>query len=150
MSAVVSLDALLHDQRVWRGHAPPLSAPGQTTHRPDLDAALPQQGWPSSALTEILLPADGLGELALLLPTLAQLTRSGATVALIAPPYIPYAPAWSEAGVEQQRRELLNARLLAVNGRWESHQGVCQLIATRLEDLTPLLGALPTRSRDFH
>ena len=51
---------------------------------------------------------------------------------------------------EQQRRELLDARLLAVNGRWESHQGVSQLIATRLEDLTPLLGMLPTRSRDFH
>ncbi len=56
---------------------------------------------------------------------------------------------WERLG-ERQRRELLGSRLMAVNGRWESHEGVAHLIATSLEDLTPLLGMLPTRSRDFH
>ena len=51
-------------------------------------------------LTELLLPADGVGELALLMPTLARLGRDGGTLALIAPPYLPYAPAWQAAGID--------------------------------------------------
>jgi error-prone DNA polymerase len=55
---------------------------------------------------------------------------------------------------ERQRRELVRARLLAVQGTWqrdvESGGEVRHLIATRLRDLTPLLGDLMTGSRDFH
>jgi error-prone DNA polymerase len=51
---------------------------------------------------------------------------------------------------EQQRRELLGARLLAVYGVLERQGEVAHLIAGRLRDLTPLLGSLVTQSRDFH
>jgi error-prone DNA polymerase len=51
---------------------------------------------------------------------------------------------------DRQRRELLGSRLLAVYGRVEREGAVVHLIAGRLVDLTPLLGSLPTRSRDFH
>ncbi|EIL90444.1 error-prone DNA polymerase [Rhodanobacter fulvus Jip2] len=51
---------------------------------------------------------------------------------------------------EAQRLPLLQARLLAVEGQWEQVEGVSHLIAHRLRDLTPLLGALDARSRDFH
>jgi error-prone DNA polymerase len=51
---------------------------------------------------------------------------------------------------EAQRLPLLQARLLAVEGQWEQVEGVSHLIAHRLKDLTPLLGALDARSRDFH
>ncbi len=51
---------------------------------------------------------------------------------------------------ESQRRPLLQARLLAVEGQWEHVDGVSHLIAHRLQDLTALLGALDARSRDFH
>ena len=51
---------------------------------------------------------------------------------------------------EAQRRALIEARLLAVEGQWEHVDGVSHLIAHRLQDLTPLLGALDARSRDFH
>jgi error-prone DNA polymerase len=56
---------------------------------------------------------------------------------------------WRDVG-ERQRRELLGARLLAVYGRVEREGSVVHVLAGRLVDLTPLLGALPTRSRDFH
>ncbi|MDN3518821.1 error-prone DNA polymerase [Aquisalimonas lutea] len=56
---------------------------------------------------------------------------------------------WRRLG-ERQRRALLEARLLGVVGRWEQRDGVCHLIAGRLEDHSALLGRLPTRSRDFH
>ncbi len=57
---------------------------------------------------------------------------------------------------ESQRRELVHARLLAVQGTWqrdvESGGEVRHLIASRLKDLTPLLGRLADvgpGSRDF-
>jgi len=52
--------------------------------------------------------------------------------------------------VEKQRRETLATRLLGVYGQLESRPGVTHLVAKRLVDLTPLLGRLETRSRDFH
>jgi error-prone DNA polymerase len=50
---------------------------------------------------------------------------------------------------DAQRTVLLGARLLAVHGTWQREGDVRNLIAGRLEDLTPLLGRLATGSRDF-
>jgi error-prone DNA polymerase len=52
--------------------------------------------------------------------------------------------------VERQRREVLASRLVEVSGNVEREREVVHLIAGRLVDRTPLLGALETRSRDFH
>lgn len=52
--------------------------------------------------------------------------------------------------VEQQRREVMRARLLGGDGQWQSANSVTHLVAKRLVDLTHLLGELGTRSRDFH
>ncbi|MET3133990.1 error-prone DNA polymerase [Oxalobacteraceae bacterium GrIS 1.11] len=51
---------------------------------------------------------------------------------------------------EQQRRELMTARLLGVFGQWQCQDNVRHLVAKRLVDLSHLLGELATRSRDFH
>ncbi len=51
---------------------------------------------------------------------------------------------------ERQRAALLKSELLAVYGKWQREGEVRNLIAGRLEDLTPLLGQLRTESRDFH
>ena len=56
---------------------------------------------------------------------------------------------WNDLA-QRQRRELLESRLLAVEGKLESRHGVQHLIAERLHDWTALLGQLDTRSRDFH
>ncbi|MFD0738369.1 error-prone DNA polymerase [Lysobacter koreensis] len=56
---------------------------------------------------------------------------------------------WNELA-ERQRRPLLESRLLAVEGRLQAEQGSRHLIASRLDDLTPLLSGLATSSRDFH
>ena len=52
--------------------------------------------------------------------------------------------------VERQHRPLLESKLLAVDGKLETADGVRHVIARRLENLNPLLGRLTTRSRDFH
>ena len=56
---------------------------------------------------------------------------------------------WQDLG-ERQRRELANARLLAVDGRWEKVDGVSHLIAGRLHDFSHLMGALQVSSHDYY
>ncbi|WIY36632.1 error-prone DNA polymerase [Paracidovorax citrulli] len=50
---------------------------------------------------------------------------------------------------DTQRDVLLRAKLLGVYGIWQREGEVCNLIARKLIDLTSLLGALSTKSRDF-
>jgi error-prone DNA polymerase len=50
---------------------------------------------------------------------------------------------------EKQRRVLLESRLMAVQGKWQRQGEVCNLIASKLADLSHLLGRLATESRDF-
>lgn len=110
MSTVIAIDALLDARRVWRGAtAPAPNTARQPTGHIALDTRLPQGGWPDHALTEILQPADGVGELALVFPTLARLTQAGQRVILIAPPYRVHAPGWAHAGVALPQLQIVQA-----------------------------------------
>jgi cell division inhibitor SulA len=121
MGAVLALDALLDDRRVWRGHAVPKSHEGvHPTGHPALDASLPQGGWPSGALTEVLLPLDGVGELALVFPSLARLTQAGQRLVLIAPPYRVHAPGWAHAGIALSQLQVVQAS--ARDALWATEQ----------------------------
>lgn len=105
------LDALLCDPRLWRGtdcaRVALESIPSGFTA---LDRVLPGGGWPRGALTELIAKRRGIGELALLTPALARLTREGGFVALIAPPYLPYAPALAACGIDLSRFTLIRPR----------------------------------------
>jgi hypothetical protein len=109
MGQVLALDALLSTQRVWRGQPVARPRARQSTGHAALDELLPEGGWPEAALTELLLPADGVGELRLLLPTLARLTRAAQPVVLVAPPYLPFPAGWRQAGVELAHLHLVEA-----------------------------------------
>jgi error-prone DNA polymerase len=52
--------------------------------------------------------------------------------------------------VERQRRELLAASLLSVDGKIQREGEVMHLVARRLVDHSRLLGKLITKSRDYH
>jgi error-prone DNA polymerase len=56
---------------------------------------------------------------------------------------------WERVGREQ-RRALIESRLLEVQGKWQRLDEVTHIIAERLIDRTRMLGELLTRSRDFH
>lgn len=101
--AAVELVSLLESRRVWRGRRAVPAADGEPSGWPALDALLPGGGWPRGALSEILLPGDGVGELRLVLPVLARLTRAGRNVMVVAPPYCPHAPAWAAQGLDLAR-----------------------------------------------
>jgi hypothetical protein len=110
MSAVVALDSLLAARRLWRGQ-PATHATGDAivTGWAALDAVLPGGGWPAAALSEILLPADGVGELRLVWPALARLGRGDGVIAIVAPPYRAYAPAWQAAGLRNESLQVVDA-----------------------------------------
>ena len=94
-----ALQSLFERGRLWRGHGGASVRSALPTGFAALDAALPGGGWPTAALSEILLPVDGVGELQLLWPLLARLSHEGGRIVLVAPPYIPFAPAWAAAGI---------------------------------------------------
>jgi error-prone DNA polymerase len=52
--------------------------------------------------------------------------------------------------VERDRRALLGASLMTVDGVVQSEGGVVHLVARRITDQSALLGRLATQSRDFH
>lgn len=108
--SAATLDGLLATRRLWRGQpmASPM-LPSQPTGHAALDDVLPTGGWPERSLSEILVQADGTGELALVWPTLARLTQAGARVVLIAPPYCPHAPAWHSAGLALRQVQVVEA-----------------------------------------
>ncbi|HET7557139.1 MAG TPA: translesion DNA synthesis-associated protein ImuA [Rhodanobacteraceae bacterium] len=101
--------SLAFSNQIWQGRIAPVAAPAQPTGWAELDAALPAGGWPDAALTEILLPADGVGELQLLMPTLARLTQADRPVLLIAPPYAPCVAGWRARGVDMGKVEIVAA-----------------------------------------
>lgn len=108
-AAIAPLSNLLDARQVWRGRAIPIAEGEQPTGWPMLDAALPTRGWPAASLTEILLPVDGVGELRLVLPTLARLTQGHRPVVLIAPPYLPCAMGWRQQGVNLRGLHVVDA-----------------------------------------
>ena len=111
------------DHLVWRGdRLATATAPGLPTGYPALDAALPGGGWPTGALSELLVPHAGVGELGLLLPLLAQVPARRWAVC-IAPPGQPYAPALAAAGVPLERLLLVDVRSPA-HARWAARQAL--------------------------
>ncbi|BBL71780.1 translesion DNA synthesis-associated protein ImuA [Methylogaea oryzae] len=99
-----ALDALLQTPGLWRGNACAETAqPSVPSGYAVLDEQLPGGGWPTGALTEILLEHPGVGELRLLLPALARLSSEDRWLAWVAPPYIPYPPALAAAGLKMER-----------------------------------------------
>jgi cell division inhibitor SulA len=123
MAAIVSLQPLLHERRLWRGkEAPARDLSHRGTGFAALDAALPGGGWPEAALVEVLLGADGLGEIALLLPMLSALTQAERPVLLVAPPYRVNAPAWQAAGLRLSQLHIVEAT--AKEAPWAMEQAL--------------------------
>ncbi len=108
------LDLVLQNPAVWRGgDCARVTLPSVPTGFSELDAWLPGGGWPAGALTEIHVERAGVGELQLVMPAAARLTRSGRWLALIAPPYVPYAPAFVAHGVQLSRLLLVRTTATA-------------------------------------
>ncbi|HET7359887.1 MAG TPA: translesion DNA synthesis-associated protein ImuA [Rhodanobacteraceae bacterium] len=132
-----ALARVLEHPAIWRRSNPAAARlRALPTGVAELDARLPGGGWPLGALSEVLFAHDGLGELGLLLPALAELTQAKRRVVLVDPPYLPYAPAWAAAGVDL--RYLTELRVAATDAPWSMEQclrsGCCGAVVGWLAD----------------
>ncbi len=99
---------------IWRAdQLRPSRLPAWPSGYQALDAALPGGGWPAQALTELLLPHPGVGELRLLAPVQAAVQASSPaaahTLMWFDPPALPCAWALRALGVDVQRLVLVHA-----------------------------------------
>ena len=82
-----ALATLLHHPLVWRGDQLARADDAVCSGFPELDRELPGGGWPKKALIELL-------------PALGRLACAGQTIVLVAPPQVPYAPAFAACGID--------------------------------------------------
>lgn len=109
-AGALALADVLQRADVWRGDSLAVQPEaGVSTGYALLDAELPGGGWPRGQLTELLPVVNGIGELALLQPALAQLSAAGGWLAVIAPPWKLHAPAWLNSGVSLSRLAIVDA-----------------------------------------
>jgi hypothetical protein len=95
-----AIQSLLQNPAIWRGSEQArVTLPSIPTGFSELDRELPGGGWPRGVISELLTERNGIGELSLLMPALAQLSRQDGWLMLIAPPWVPYAPALATHGV---------------------------------------------------
>jgi cell division inhibitor SulA len=110
-----ALAELLHNPLLWLGDRLARADDAVASGFVSLDCELPGGGWPKAVLTELLVDAEGIGELSLLLPALKRLTQAGEWIALVTPPHIPYAPAFAARGVD-------SARVIVIEAEEEKHR----------------------------
>jgi len=118
------LSRLLEHPAIWRGRS---AARTRTlpTGFAALDEGLPGGGWPHAGLIEILPACFGAGELSLLLPALAAVTRrpEARWCAWVAPPLEPFAPALAQFGLAVERVLVVQAQKSDRSDRSERKSG---------------------------
>ena len=89
------------------------------TGYPSLSKLLPDGGWPTGALVDLLVQQPGIGEVRLLAPALAQ--AANRKVALLQPPHTPQAIALAAMGVPPASALWLRANRTA-DALWAAEQ----------------------------
>src|SRR5690242_11476808 len=119
------LARLLEHPAIWRG-----TSIARTEVLPTgfsaLDGRLPGGGWPRSGLIEILVSRFGVGELTLLLPALAAVSRlpMARWCAWVAPPLEPFAPALAAQGVALERMLVVRVPSGSKEALWAFEQSL--------------------------
>ncbi|GAA5187564.1 hypothetical protein GCM10025772_05490 [Ferrimonas gelatinilytica] len=105
-----------------------------------MDRQLAWQGWPPCGVVELIGDGHGvLGITELLLPLFKARQRGDRWQLLVAPPALPYAPAWADSGIELSRLiwvscEARKQQLWTLEHSLKS--GCCSLILAWLPSLT--------------
>jgi hypothetical protein len=141
---VASLDTLFSSALLWKAKGGAMQAfsaciPSEYAR---LDERLPGGGWPRPGLVEVLHASSGIGELSLFIPALKRLIAEERnpeprSIAWFNPPYLPYAPAFRERGIDPGR--LLVSRMLTpTQTLWATEQalrsGACLAVLAWIAD----------------
>ena len=115
--------------RIWRGKVAAAARAVIPTGYRELDRVLPGGGWPLGAITEILVDGYGIGELGLFMPALEALTKDDPAkpkkwISWVAPPFVPYAPALRQHGIDIDRLLLIHPTAGMKSRLWAIEQAV--------------------------
>jgi cell division inhibitor SulA len=93
---------------------------------------LPAGGWPLQSVVELVVDDWGSGELQLLLPLMRDLSGQGSRLAMIGPPYLPYALALEDAGIDLDCLVVIDNQVSNDNRWWCAekllHHDQCRLV----------------------
>lgn len=122
MSPNATLLQALQDRRLFRAGQPLARGQGATASGfTALDDVLPWGGFPRGALTEILLPQPGVGEIELIASAWSRIGTQERLV-FVAPPCIPYAPALRAAHIPLARFAWIETS--AAQAPWAAEQSL--------------------------
>lgn len=123
-TASQAIASALNHPAIWRGNDfAQVATPSVPTGYAELDVHLPGSGWPTGVITEIHVERPGIGELQLVMPAAARLTQADRWQVMIAPPYLPYAPALAAHGVKLSRLMLIRPKTL-IEQLWACEQAL--------------------------
>ncbi len=109
MATASALASVLQNPAIWRGDGQArVILPSIPSGFAELDRELPGGGWPRAVVAELLTERTGIGELSLLMPALSRLSQQDGWLMLVAPPWIPYAPALAARGIRLSRLVVVN------------------------------------------
>lgn len=113
---------------LWWGHQLGRHAEqAVATGFPLLDAQLPGGGWPRRALTELLLPHPGVGEIRLMGACLVAVQKAGRLVMLFDPPAVLSAWGLAQLGLDVAQLLVIHTRCTVVAGSdtlWAAEQAL--------------------------
>lgn len=109
MSSSPDIKQLLQNSIIWQASKKSCLRSAISTGYAPLNRQLHYGGWPRGAISELLLPHNGIGEIRLLAPLLANLCRKPGYISWINPPYQPYAPALTHLKVQLNKVLLIRA-----------------------------------------
>ncbi len=132
------LAQLLAHPSVWRGRSRAAIETLPTGYAA-LDAGLPGGGWPRAGLIEILTAQPGVGELYLLLPAIAAMSRNTPArwCTWISPPHEPFAPALEAHGVALERMLVVRTHLPLWAHEQALRSGACELAMAWMQRAAP-------------
>ncbi len=105
----VQLQDVLKRTDIWQASQKSVKNQSITTVNNRLDELLHLSGWPLNRLSEILIERFGIGEMQLILPSVAKIMQNKGWLFLIEPPFMPYAPAWLKAGIDIDKIRIIKS-----------------------------------------
>lgn len=115
--------------KVWRGSHPKRCVNDDkksiNTGYKSINKQLHSNGWPLGTINEFGILQHGIGELRLLMPALreAQESSQQKQLVLIAPPYLPFAPALAKEGIDIESLTIVQTRTLK-DSLWAAEQSL--------------------------
>jgi cell division inhibitor SulA len=131
----VDIHELIRDvPNLWRGRGSQKSEEMESldTGFDELNDLLPTGGWPLKSIVEIVVDDWGNGELQVLLPVMRELSQQKAYVSLVSPPFMPYAPAFHNAGIALNQLVIIDQQVSSKDKWWSAEKilrhGDCGLV----------------------